>query len=145
MTFAVKAMFCEKTFELYTSTSNQHPIFLARMNFRAFLVAVTRSLPAEDYGKVSCSLPCGVLQALTTPAVIPSRLRCPFVCCVLRNVNRYFDTGMTSSLGLEPKGKEKKIGRPRNTWRCDLEAEGLVTSVDNLRGWPKIGMPGELL
>ena len=41
-----------------------------------------------------------------------------------------------------PQGKRKQ-GRQRNSWRRDLEA--LVIPGDSLRGWPKIGMPGELL
>ena len=52
----------------------------------------------------------------------------------------------TQALAWNPQGHGKQ-GRPRNTWRHDtwrLKQRGWVIPGDNLRGWPRIGMPGEL-
>ena len=51
----------------------------------------------------------------------------------------------TSFLELEPTGKQKlrlhKETPGAVIWR--LKQKGLVTPGDNLRGWPRIGIPGE--
>ena len=53
----------------------------------------------------------------------------------------------TSSPDLEPTGKEKarppKKHQGAASWK--LKQRGWVTLADNLRDWPRIGVPGELL
>ena len=69
------------------------------------------------------------------------------------NARTMFETGKAAQVAakmgnynltvLGISGKRKQ-GSPRNTWCCDMEAEAKKMG-DNLRGWPRIMIPGELL
>ena len=51
----------------------------------------------------------------------------------------------TSSPELEPTGKEKVRPPKKHLAPRSRGQRGWVTPGDNLRGWPRVGMPGEIL